>query len=161
MDSLRPIKIKPTKNVLTDGVAVLLCAVVLVLLVLRIDVADLALSTTHPVPLRPHAEVTLITLCITEYSRVRHNTNRDRTATRCVLPRWKTTRYLRVPSKHSCSRDDLCSWKEIDAFQFLPINFCSNTHTTSSYSLSTFGYIRQRGESFFFYAHTCTFILQV
>lgn len=58
------------ENILTDGVAVLLRAVVLVLLVLRIDVADLALSTTHPVPLRPHARVALrIALCITEYHR--------------------------------------------------------------------------------------------
>lgn len=53
------------EDLLTYGIAVLLRAIVLVLLVLRIDTADLALSTTHPVLLRPHAGVTLISLCIT------------------------------------------------------------------------------------------------
>lgn len=46
-------------SLLTDGIAVLLCTVVFILLVLWINVADFALSTTHPVPLRPHATVTL------------------------------------------------------------------------------------------------------
>lgn len=85
------------ENVLTNGVAVLLRAVVLVLLVLRIDVADFALSTTHPVFLRPHAGVTLITLCIIEYLRAYViRIAIDPSSMRS--PRWKRARYLDVMS---------------------------------------------------------------
>lgn len=57
------------KNVLTKRVVVLLRVVVLIFLVSWIDVADFALSTAHPVPLRSHAEVTLTSLGITEFRR--------------------------------------------------------------------------------------------